>query len=1085
MISILRGTPLRGFARSAGSILPMGAMLLVLGAAVSKSSAQSLPGLVVPPAPQQIAGPINERALATLAGNARAKAWANLDRGRVPDSLPQSHTLMMLKRSPQREEALHNFMREQYNPRSPNFHRWLTPEQFGELFGPSMADVEQLTRWLVQQGFTINRVAPGRTFIDFSGSAGQIEAAFHTEIHYYQLNGRRHYANTSEPSIPAALAPLVAGFRGLDNFYPHPLSRTSGLARLDRTTGRWSYVSGSGHLTAGTGANAVHLVGPQDFATIYGLNQVWSQTIEAGGQQQKLVGTGQTIGVVGNTDLNVADINGFRSQFGLNTIGPNGSVVVDHPPASVCAAPAPGTNISEGYIDVEWAGATAPDATIDFVACADGGNTAGADLAATYIVEDPAHVAQDAVLSTSWGYCEANPVSESDQFYVSLWQQAAAEGITVVVAAGDAGGAACDEFGGPVYATEGLAVSAEASTPYNVAVGGTDFSDVFSGSSAKYWAPSNGANLESALSYIPETAWNDSCGSPLVLQAFGAGYTSSSGPDGFCTHAAQLPIDPSTAFSPYFNYFAGGGGLSAVSPRPEWQNGVTGIPSGTARALPDISMFASSGVTWGHALLYCDSYYLPSGVTCDFSDPNNLYDNENGGTSFAAPAFAGIMALIDQKSGQRQGQADNILYLLAAQQYLSGGSSSQPNLATCAAYLGSESLSSCYFHDLSGTLNPDPATQAQTPFLIGSTSIPCTGSAIAPGTFTEASPGPNSNSENCNGYQITVAQSGGALTTTPDYYGVLAAADHSPAYSVAPGYDLASGLGSPNAAALVLASAWSPLVIATSSLPAGAVGMAYSQALAASGRVAPYTWSIVSGSLPQGLSLNSSSGTISGTPAAPGISTFTIEVADAESSPATANASFTIAVPGLTVAITPSRLTIPFGGSGMLAITLTPEGGFAGPVDLSCRTPAATLSCSFAPSSPITLTANSGPVTGVVTIHTASLRSASADAGGATGGGSPILAASVLWLPAGLAGLLEVKRKWRSKERSKFLRFSKSRSLWMLTAAVFAAGLLAAAALSGCGGHTANTTPDGSYNVTVTIAYAGGSQTANATVLVE
>ena len=1085
MISILRAGPLRRFVLSTGSVLSIGALPFVLGAALSVS-AQSLPSISVPPAPQQIAGPINERARTMLPGNPRAKAWVKFDRGRVPDSLPQSHTLMMLKRSAQQEKALDEFMREQYNPRSPNFHRWLTPEQFGALFGPSMTDVGQLTRWLGQRGFTVNRVAPGRTFIDFSGSAGQVEAAFHTEIHYYQVNGQRHYANASEPSIPSALAPLVAGFRGLDNFYPHPMSRASGLARLERTTGRWSHVSAGGHLTDGTGANAVYLVGPQDFAAIYGLNEAWSQTIEAGGQTEKLVGTGQTIGVVGDTDLNAADIDGFRTQFGLNTIGPNGSVVVDHPPVSVCAAPDPGTNDPEGYLDAEWAGSTAPDATIDFVTCADNGNTAGADLATTYIVEDPAHVAQDAVLSTSFGYCEANPISESDQFYVSLWQQAAAEGITVVVAAGDAGGAECDEFSGSAYASQGLAVNAEASTPYNVAVGGTDFSDVFTGSTAKYWAPSNGVNLESALSYIPETAWNESCGSPLVLQAFGAGYTSSGGPDGFCTYASQLPLDPDTGFSPYFNYFAGSGGLSAVSPRPEWQTGVIGIPSGAARALPDVSMFASSGETWGHALLYCDSYYLPSGVTCDFSDPNNLYDNESGGTSFSAPAFAGIMALIDQKSGQRQGQADNILYPLAAQQYVSGSSSSQPGLATCAAYLGSESLSSCYFHDLSGTPNPDPATQAQVPFLIGNSSIPCTGLATAPGTYTEASPGPNSNSENCNGYQITVAQSGGTLTTTPDYYGVLSAAENSPAYSVAPGYDLASGLGSPNAAAMVDAPAWSPLVIATSSLPAGAVGTAYSQEITASGRVPPYTWSVVSGSLPEGLSLNSSNGTIAGTPAAPGISTFTVEVADSEHSPAKATASLTIAVPGVTVAISPSSVTIPFGSSGTLAITLTPEGGFTGPVSLSCGTPTASLSCSFAPPSPVSLTANGGPVTDTVTIHTASVDSASAAAGRRMGGGSTILAAAALWLPAGLAGLLELKRKRSGRWRSKFLKFCKGRLLWMLAAAaVFAAALAAAAALSGCGGHAAKTTPDGQYKVTVTVTYAGGSQTANATVLVE
>jgi hypothetical protein len=206
----------------------------------------------------------------------------------------------------------------------------------------------------------------------------------------------------------------------------------------------------------------------------------------------------------------------------------------------------------------------------------------------------------------------------------------------------------------------------------------------------------------------------------------------------------------------------------------------------------------------------CDSALagMPPGARCDFSNPDDIYANYQGGTSLVAPAFAGIMALIDQKSGDRQGQANYVLYPLAAEQYVTYAGSTQPSLANCAAYLGTQVLSSCYFHDISAT--PNPAASPATPFLTGNTSIPCTGTATAPGTFTDASTDPASNNENCYGYQITVTTNGSSLTTTPNYYGVLSSAENasSPAYPATPGYDLATGLGSPNVYSLVNAPQW-------------------------------------------------------------------------------------------------------------------------------------------------------------------------------------------------------------------------------------------------------------------------------------
>ncbi len=753
---------------------------------------------------QQLSARVDENNLTRLPGNTSPRARPELDRGRAPDSLPLNHVLMMLRRSQTQELDLEQFISSQYNPRSAEFHKWLTPQQFGERFGPSSQDLRKVTQWLVQKGFKLNQVPESGLFVDFSGTAGQIAQAFHTEIHRYRVNGQDHFANAGDPYIPAALAPVVSGFRALNDFHPHPQVRQLGVAHLDRPRRKWSRANKeSAHLTSS--ANALYIAGPQDFATIYSVNQVWKEGIK---------GTGQTIAVVGESNIASADIQSFRDQFGITALGPNGSVQMENPPATACAAPDPSDNEPESYLDAEWAGAMAPDATVDFVACGQQGATSGADLAAAYIIGDPAHVQRISVLSTSYGDCEAQPQSEANQFYVSLWQQAAVEGITVVAAAGDSGGDGCQNV--YVYATDGLTVVNAASTPYNIAAGGTDFSDVFSGTAATYWSATNGANFQSAQSYIPEMAWNESCASPLVLARFGQGYADSFGPNGFCTYSAQQPVDPASGEPPYFIAAAGSGGLSTVSARPAWQTGVAGLPAQGGRAVPDIAMFASSGYTWAQTLILCDSAFsnMPAGTACDYSNANDVYANFGGGTSFVAPAFAGIMALIDQKSGDRQGQANYVLYPLAAEQYVAYGSSSQPSLANCAAYLGTGTLSGCYFHDISAT----PNTAATPAFLTGNTSVPCTGTATSPGVFTDTSTDPASNNENCYGYQITATENGGSLTTAVDYYGVLSTADNviSPAFAATPGYDLATGLGSPNVYSLVNAPQWSGGALTTS-----------------------------------------------------------------------------------------------------------------------------------------------------------------------------------------------------------------------------------------------------------------------------
>ena len=182
----------------------------------------------------------DNNSLSRLAGNTSSHARREFDQGRAPDSLPQEHILMMLRRSEPQQQALEQFISRQYDPQSPDFHRWLTPQQFGAEFGPSNENIRKVTQWLTQHGFRLNRVPAGGLFVDFSGTAGQVAQAFHTEIHHYRIHGQDHYANASDPYIPAALAPMVSGFRALNDFHPHPMVGRLGVAHLDRTTGKWS-----------------------------------------------------------------------------------------------------------------------------------------------------------------------------------------------------------------------------------------------------------------------------------------------------------------------------------------------------------------------------------------------------------------------------------------------------------------------------------------------------------------------------------------------------------------------------------------------------------------------------------------------------------------------------------------------------------------------------------------------------------------------------------------------------------------------------------------------------------------------------
>ncbi len=586
---------------------------------------------------------IDETRITTLKGNTHPLARPVFDLGTAPASLPMERMLLVLKRSADQERSLRKLLDDQQDKHSLNYHKWMTPEQFGAQFGPTDADMQTIKSWLQSHGFQVGSTK-GRTVLEFSGSASQVQEAFHTSIHKYVVNGQQHWANASDPSIPTALTPAVAGIASLNDFPRRAMHSLAGRFTRDSATGKikpdYTYPGGCVENNFDNGA-CLYGLGPYDFATIYDVQPLWTAGIN---------GTGQTIAIVGESNINIQDVADFRSMFGLPVNNPN--IILNGPDPGIQG------DESEADIDVQWSGAVAPNATIDFVVSQSTETTAGIDLSATYIVEN--NLAP--VMSESYGQCELGLGTTGNQFYNTLWQQAAAEGITVFVSAGDNGAAGCDNFDAspPAPAEFGLQVSGFASTPYNVAVGGTDFND-FSNPST-YWSTTNNSTTQaSALSYIPEIPWNDSCTNPLFASL------------GFSTVAETNCND-----GQLINFVLPEGGSGGVSKcttpsgstpascaggyaKPTWQSG-PGVPADGKRDIPDVSLFASNG--------FLGSFY----IICQADQTGNACNVPGGeflgfgGTSVSSPAFAGIMALVNQQTGSRQGNANYVLYKLASQQ---------------------------------------------------------------------------------------------------------------------------------------------------------------------------------------------------------------------------------------------------------------------------------------------------------------------------------------------------------------------------------------------------------------------------------
>jgi subtilase family serine protease len=725
---------------------------------------------------------IDENNLVRLDGNTRPEATKDNDRGPLADNSPLDHLWLLLRRPSERETALERFLEQQTDPRSPNYHHWLTARQLGAEYGPALGDITKVTDWLQSHGFAVNLVYPHGELIDFSGTASQVHETFHTEIHNLDVNGEKHIANMSDPRIPAALAPAIVGVVSLNDFMPYTMHRMMDRPSPNDSPGGFN----CGYLDA-----PCNLVVPTDLATIYNLNPLFESGYS---------GKGQTIVVAEPSDVySTGDWATFRSMLGLSSYTSGSFTQIQPEPGSLdvfSVTPTsshnlvfctdPGAVYSSGHqnyeteatLDAEWASAAAPNAAIELASCESTKTIFGAFIALQNLLSETS--APPAIVSISYGDSEEFIGQTYNAFIESLYRQAAAGGVSVFVSSGDAGAAASDYSSTvpPYPALHGIAVSGYASTTQNVAVGGTDFGDTYSGTSDNYWG-SNGPDYGSAKSYIPEIVWNQSCASELIAQYVSGPSEVTYGSDGFC-NSYDVPYCTGNGTSKYGKQpcctgletgtcsqivSGGSGGPSGCATgapstsgvmsgsckgyaKPKWQS-VLGNPADGVRDIPDVSLFAAEGV-WGHFYVFCWSDTKNGGASCSGAPLTGGW-SVGGGTSFATPIMAGFQALANQWSGTRQGNPNPHYYTVASSEYGSSGN------ADCNSSLGNTVSSSCAFYDVT----------------LGDMDVPCT------------------DSNNC----YLPSGTYGVLSTS--------ASSYQPAYGTNIGWDFATGIGTVNAYNLV------------------------------------------------------------------------------------------------------------------------------------------------------------------------------------------------------------------------------------------------------------------------------------------
>jgi subtilase family serine protease len=927
----------------------------------------------------RIRSEISSSEQATLKGSLHPWAQARFDAGRVPADMKLNGVSMVFNRTAAQQADLDALIAAQQNPASPLYHQWLTPEQFAARFGMAESDLNKVEGWLEQQGFVIDSVARSRNLIRFSGSVAQVERAFSTQMHYYTIGGVRHFAPSSELTLPAAIVSTVESIRNLNDLRPK-----ANVVLNKNLRGRPSFTSSkSGNV----------YFSPGDIATVYNI-----KTLYAAGAN----GTGQTIAVVGQSAVNLSDIEAFQNAAGMTVKDPTQVLM----PGTGTSAFSSGDE-TESDLDLEWSGATAPGADIFFVYTGSSQNYGTFDALQYAIDEKIANI-----ITVSYGACEPELGGSNLE---STFQQATAQGQTIIAASGDSGSTAC--FAGtnvtnpPLATQEEVAVNYPASSPYVTGLGGTEISNASSTYDTQgegYWAAEGSSDvISSALQYIPEMAWND--------DASGCGTSD-------CISA-------------------GGGGASTLFSKPSWQTGVAGIPSDGKRDVPDIALYSSPDFP---GYLYCTSdtsaWVTGQVASCNsgFRDSSTNDLTVAGGTSFAAPIFAGMLAIINQKAGYVAGQGliNPTLYTLAANSsnYAAGfhdittgnndctaGSTYCAQTTGFAAGVGYDQVTGLGSVNLAQLVPVWPANTGTTAGLIGTTT-----------TITATSTSPNVNTTDT--FTITVVAASGTTAPTGT---VTLQIDGGTAVT-----------GGTTATASLTASSTSGTATGT-----------YQTSFSTAG-----THQIIA-QYPVGTTFAASAGVVQ------------VTVAGTSSNKGT-----------ITLSSSPTTLTVSQGTSGTETLTVTPAGGYTGTVILSFDTSNDSALQNLCYNFTTTLTDGNGsvPVTGTAAVSTQLIFDTNASdcvsTASRTAGGKPMhslrsahtTAKNNPTNPAGPLGIA-----FGGLLMAGFLgRYSRKFRSMAAVIALLAVGL----AVSACGGGSSSSStpsnpPKGTYTVTVT-----GTDSATATI---
>ncbi|HEY1745018.1 MAG TPA: protease pro-enzyme activation domain-containing protein [Granulicella sp.] len=584
------------------SWLFLAALVSTLSLPLSGQTAQSSAVAALRPIAQanRVAAQANLVTQVRLTGHIPGWATAERQTATAVDLSAPTHVSLLLRRDAAVEAAFEQLLADQQNPSSPLYHHWLTPQQVGDLYGPTQSDLDAITSWATSQGLTLVSVQPNRVKVDFTGSIAVIANAFHTSFANFNLGGRTRLSAISEPSIPLALSSVIQSVHGLTEVHYEPQSKIS-LHQLP-AAGLQPQVS------LGSSGNFIL---PNDFAVIYDIASVYS-----GGNTGATIGSNvQRIAIIDRSRVSTADITNYETLAGLPTNQPN-VVLAGADPGSSNVADA-----QEATLDVDRVIGTAPGVQADLVISADTSTQDGVDIAIDYNI----NTLRDPIMTISFGSCEAANGQANTAALNSAFQTALAVGIATFVSAGDNGAAGCDNSFVAAPTSQSVSINSLCASGYVTCVGGTEFNDAANPST--YWSSKNsGSGNESALSYIPEGAWNEST------------------------------VYNSSGVVVGYQVAAGSGGESIYISKPSWQTG-TGVPSGAFRYVPDVSFSAADH----DGYLAC---FAAAGESCVATSSGTSYALFSG-TSATAPSMAGIAALLNTKLGSAQGNLNPLLYSVA------------------------------------------------------------------------------------------------------------------------------------------------------------------------------------------------------------------------------------------------------------------------------------------------------------------------------------------------------------------------------------------------------------------------------------